>query len=69
VVLTPIFKPRDKVRTPAGRLAEVVDLTPDGKRVLMYLDGDHSYVTLERHMLHMVEEAQVRPWPSTRAPT
>ena len=63
----PVFKPRDVVRTPSGRTAEVVALTQDGKRELMYLDGDGGYVTLERHMLVMLKEATPRPWPTSRA--
>ena len=64
--MTPLFKPRDIVRTPSGRTAQVVDLNPDGRRELMYLDHDGGYVTLETSMLTMLKEATPRPWPSRK---
>lgn len=61
-----MIKPRDKVLTPTGRLAEVISLTADGRRELMYLDEVASYVTLEPEMLRAVYSAPVRPWPSRK---
>lgn len=61
-----MIKPRDKVLTPTGRLAEVISLTADGRRELMYLDEVASYVTLEPEMLRVVYSAPVRPWPSRK---
>jgi len=66
MAVTPIFKPRDVVRTPSGRTAQVVDLNHDGTRELMYLDKEGGYVTLETRMLHLVKEATPLPWPSRK---
>lgn len=66
--MSAIIKPRDKVLTPTGRLAEVISLTADGKRELMYLDEVGSYVTLEPQMLRVVYCAPIKPWPTHRGP-
>lgn len=63
-----IFKPRDLVKTPSGRLAEVTNIRADGKRDLEYKDADGGQVALAPSALELVKSATPRPWPSRHAP-
>ena len=58
----PVFKPRDLVETPSGRVAKVLELNPDGSRRLRYTDGKREEVDLMPAHLRLVHEARVRPW-------
>ena len=62
---TAYIKPRDIVRTPSGRDARVIEVLPEGRRRLEYLD-DYEGVELPARLLYVVQAAPALPWGKLR---
>lgn len=58
-----LIKPRDKVRTPGGRLAEVLAILPGHERDVRMDDGRREVVRFRESQLQLVAPATPKPWP------
>lgn len=52
------FKPGDLVETPTGRMARVVEVLPENRRALDYVDDAGGRVSLPMRLLNLVHS-----WP------
>lgn len=57
-----LLKPRDKVRTPGGRLAEVLAILPGHERDVRMVDGNREVVRFRESQLELVAAATPKPW-------
>lgn len=68
-VSDPLYKPGDLVRTPSGRYARVIEVRPERRRLVRYLDeapGEDFEIGVTK--LEMMKSAAVKPWSNRRPP-
>lgn len=65
---SPLFKPDDLVRTPAGRTAKVLSVLPNHEREIQFIDGEREVLVMKLTQLRFVQASKPHRWLSRLPP-